>query len=71
MKWEAPAETRVGIRMSVLLHPQTRHSARGWGKAAAPPLRAVIILQQVGEMSRADARPERGLGPFLCLGRAG
>ena len=71
MKWKAPAETRVGIRMSVLLHPQTRHSAHGWGKAAAPPFRAVIILQQVGEMSRADARPEWGLGPFLCLGRAG
>lgn len=60
---EAPAMTHVGIQVLVHLAPRGAPlSIAAGGKTAASPFDVVIIIQQVGKMSRADAGEEGRLG---------
>lgn len=70
MKREAPAETRVGIRVSVLLHTQTHHSASQLGESSCSPLPCSYNTSTSGEDEQGRCQARGEAGTFSVFGQS-
>lgn len=70
MKGEAPAETRVGIRMSVLLHPQMHHSTSQLGESSCSSVPCSYNTSTSGGDEQGRGQPRAGAGTFSVFGQS-